>query len=45
MSLINIMVYKMWNKQDDSLNMEDHIWIEKDKKMYLKRETGEVKIE
>lgn len=32
-------------KQDESLNMEDHIWIKKDTKMYLKRETGEVKIE
>ena len=31
-------------KQDESLNLEDHIWIKKGTKMYLKRETGEVKI-
>jgi hypothetical protein len=31
-------------KQDETLNMEDHIWIKKGTKMYLKRKTGEVKI-
>jgi len=31
-------------KQDETLNMEDHIWIKKGTKMYLKRESGEVRI-
>jgi len=31
-------------KQDESLNMENHIWIKKGTKMYLKQDTGEVKI-
>lgn len=32
-------------KQDETINMEDHIWIKEGTKMYLNRTTGEVKIE
>jgi len=31
-------------RQDETLNMEDHIWIKKGTKMYIKRIEGEVKI-
>lgn len=31
--------------QAETINMEDHVWVKKGTKIYLKRESGEVKIE
>ena len=42
--MVGISGYGKKRTQDESLNMEDHIWIKRGKKMYLKRESGELKI-
>lgn len=40
-----IVVGMIKKKQDETLNAEDHLWIKKGTKAYMKRETGEMKIE
>lgn len=43
-AVVGVSGYGKKRTQDETLNIEGHTWIKKGKKMYLKRETGEVKI-